>query len=180
MSLPNIVLLEDDDALRFVLQRAFSRAGHSVASAESIEQLQTVLSLHADVDLFVVDLKLQHETSLSVISQLRHDYPDAIIFMMTAYASIATTVEAIKQGADDYLPKPVSAEDILSRYQRLKTGDAQAVEELPSETLSTRRLEWEHIQRVLQENDGNISQTAKQLNMHRRTLQRKLQKKPQL
>lgn len=175
----HIVLLEDDDALRFVLSRAFNRAGHNVSTAESLEQLHSLLPSLNAVDLFVIDLKLQHETSLTVIAQLRHDYPKALIFMMTAYASIATTVEAIKQGADDYLPKPVNADDILSRYLKLKGGTSELLEDLPAETLSTRRLEWEHIQRVLQENDGNISQTAKQLNMHRRTLQRKLQKKPQ-
>lgn len=173
-----ILLLEDDDALRFVLHRAFSKAGHQVLAAESISAFQTLLQQNPPADLLLVDLKLQQETSLHTIAAMRQQFPQAVIFMMTAYASIATTVEAIKQGADDYLPKPVGTEDILARYYRLKGGEPVAPEAFSNDVLSPKRLEWEHIQRILQENDGNISQTAKQLNMHRRTLQRKLQKKP--
>ena len=102
------------------------------------------------------------------------------ILMLTGYASIATAVEAIKLGADDYLAKPADTADILSA---LAQGDeAQttkpAHDEMDLEPMSVRRLEWEHIQKVLAENDYNVSETARQLKMHRRTLQRKLQKKP--
>ncbi len=120
-----------------------------------------------------MDLKLDNETSLHNIKDAREIYPTAKIFMITGFASIATTVEAIKQGADDYLPKPVTVDDILSLYR----GDSANTKN-NDKPLSPKRLEWEHIQRVLKDNDGNISRTAAQLNMHRRTLQRKLQKKP--
>jgi two-component system response regulator RegA len=122
-----------------------------------------------------MDLKLDTESSLAHIATARKACPKARIIMVTGYASIATTVEAIKQGADDYLPKPVSVDDILRKY----VGD-ETMASPTEEVLSPRRLEWEHIQRVLQDNGGNISKTAEQLSMHRRTLQRKLQKKPQL
>jgi two-component system response regulator RegA len=121
-----------------------------------------------------MDLKLESQSSLAYIQEARYSYPNAKIFMVTGYASIATTVEAIKQGADNYLPKPVNAEDILSVY----FGATNIATEIKEDRLSPKRLEWEHIQQVLQENAGNISKTAEALNMHRRTLQRKLQKKP--
>ncbi|HEY9033758.1 MAG TPA: response regulator [Pseudomonadales bacterium] len=180
-----IVILEDDEALRFVLQRALQRAGHQVTALADSDALLAWLAGPAVADLVLMDLKLQQQTSLGLLGQVRQQLPQACIVMMTAYASIATTVEAIKLGADDYLPKPVSAEEILQRYRQLQ-GDSgnsseAATTAAPAATpLSPKRLEWEHIQQVLQQNHGNISETARQLNMHRRTLQRKLQKKPQL
>ena len=101
------------------------------------------------------------------------------ILVLTGYASIATAVEAIKLGADNYLAKPADTDEILAAmFADFKKGNSNSDEEPKLETMSVRRLEWEHIQRVLMENDGNVSATARQLNMHRRTLQRKLQKKP--
>ena len=99
--------------------------------------------------------------------------------MLTGYASIATAVEAIKLGADNYLAKPADTDEILAAmFADFKKEVADSTEEPKLETMSVRRLEWEHIQRVLMVNKGNVSATARQLNMHRRTLQRKLQKKP--
>ena len=98
---------------------------------------------------------------------------------MTGYASIATAVEAIKLGADNYLAKPADTDEILTAMFADFNSKAQDLDDkVKLETMSVRRLEWEHIQRVLMENNGNVSATARQLNMHRRTLQRKLQKKP--
>lgn len=176
-----VVLLEDDEALRFVLQRALARLGHTVTAFADLAGLKSWLAGSVPADLVVMDLKLQQETSLGMIAEVRQALPDAVIFIMTAYASIATTVDAIKQGADDYLPKPVGAEDIVSRYRQLKNGQQQESrpDAVAAAPLSPKRLEWEHIQQVLRQNNGNISKTARQLNMHRRTLQRKLQKKPQ-
>jgi two-component system response regulator RegA len=103
------------------------------------------------------------------------------IVVLTGYASIATAVKAIKLGADDYLAKPVTASavaDALARGERATGHTAGADASHAAEPMSPRRLEWEHIQRVLTDNDGNISATARTLRMHRRTLQRKLAKKP--
>ncbi len=170
-----IVLLEDDVSYGAVAKRLFEKRGHTVHWAEDLTQLEGIMARVRAIDLVVMDLKLASETSLDAISAVRATWPTAKILMVTAYASIATTVEAIKRGADDYLPKPVTIDDILTAY----VGDASTHLLQPSvKPISPKRLEWEHIQRVLQENDGNISRTAEQLNMHRRTLQRKLQKKP--
>ena len=99
------------------------------------------------------------------------------ILVLTGYASIATAVEAIKLGADNYLAKPADADEILTALLG-ENSPAQEDSSNIGEPMSVRRLEWEHIQKVLKENDGNISETARQLKMHRRTLQRKLQKRP--
>ncbi len=170
----NILLLEDDLAYAQALALSFARKKHQLVHCETGQELQTKLNAGGSYDLVLLDLKLEQETSLPFIQGIREAMPSAQIFMITGFASIATTVEAIKLGADDYLPKPVSANDILKRF--FGEDIAETDEE---EAMSPKRLEWEYIQRVLAENDGNISRTAKQLNMHRRTLQRKLQKKPQ-
>jgi two-component system response regulator RegA len=169
-----ILIVEDDAVLAQALSKNLRNKGHHVSHCATVAELQLFLQQGRLCDLVLLDLKLEHETTLDQISQLRSTWPSSKIFMITAYASIATTVDAIKKGADDYLPKPFSSSDILQAYYK-GTNDA----EVTAGVLSPKRLEWEHIQRVLNENDGNISQTAKQLNMHRRTLQRKLQKKPQ-
>lgn len=168
----SILILEDDDSFAKALSVSLSNKGHQVSVASSIEGLSKLINDSQDWHLMLLDLKLKDDTSLPYIAQFRALMPNTKIIMITGFASIATTVEAIKQGADDYLPKPVNVNDILQAYYGKKT-------EAEAELMSPKRLEWEHIQRVLQENDGNISRTAKQLNMHRRTLQRKLQKKPQ-
>jgi len=126
-----------------------------------------------------LDLNLGRETSLKLIPLLKASHQNIRILMLTGYASITTAVEAIKLGADNYLAKPSDADEILAallseNQTKLSTTDDRS----KLERMSVRRLEWEHIQKVLQENDGNISATARQLNMHRRTLQRKLQKHP--
>jgi two-component system response regulator RegA len=115
---------------------------------------------------------------LSLIAPLCDLQPDARILVLTGYASIATAVQAVKEGADNYLAKPANVESILAALQT-NASEVQADEALENPVvLSVDRLEWEHIQRVLAENNNNISATARALNMHRRTLQRKLAKKP--
>src|SRR5690606_35559799 len=122
----------------------------------------------------VVDLKLAKESGLNLISELKQRQPDLEIVMLTGYSSIPTAVEAIKLGALNYLCKPADAYEIRAAF------DLQLKKqlEIPTKPPSVDRLEWEHIQKVLQENKGNISATARSLGMHRRTLQRKLQKRP--
>jgi two-component system response regulator RegA len=115
------------------------------------------------------------------LAPLLNDYPQRQILILTGYASITTAVEAIKRGAMDYLCKPVTSSEIIKAFNNNKTDTTHdAMEKAPAEAnpLTLNRLEWEHLQRVLQEHDGNISACARALNMHRRTLQRKLQKRP--
>jgi two-component system response regulator RegA len=127
----------------------------------------------------VLDLKLGDENGLRLIPELQALVPEIRVLLLTGYASIATAVEAIKRGAHDYLSKPVDADAVV---RALLDGDTNAGDDelidAPEAPLALRRLEWEHIQRVLTECDGNISETARRLGMHRRTLQRKLSKHP--
>ena len=123
----------------------------------------------------VIDLRLPGTSGLTLVEKLKSLDPGTRIVMLTGYASIATAVEAIKLGATHYLAKPVDIDDILMAFERTN-GDAEV--QISTHPLSVGRLEWEYIQRVLNENKGNISITARALNMHRRTLQRKLTKYP--
>ena len=128
----------------------------------------------------VLDLKLGEENGLRLIPELHALVPDMRVLLLTGYASIATAVEAIKRGAHDYLAKPVDADAVVRALldgEGPEVGDDE-VPDAPEAPLALRRLEWEHIQRVLTECDGNISETARRLGMHRRTLQRKLSKHP--
>lgn len=171
----HVLLIEDDEVFSNVVCRALSRRGFEVAIVCDIEAARDAIA-NLETDFAIVDLNLAGHSSLELIPSLRARNPSARILMLTGYASIATAVEAIKLGADNYLAKPADIDDILAAM----SGEPdQASHEAPfQEPMSVRRLEWEHIQKVLMENDGNISETARQLKMHRRTLQRKLQKKP--
>lgn len=170
-----ILLIEDDAVFAQVMTRALQRRDFAVVHASDIDAARMAIVRH-DHDYAIVDLNLGGHSSLELIPLLKEKRPDSPILMLTGYASIATAVEAIKLGADNYLAKPADANDILAA---LTATSEQAQRALPiQQPMSVRRLEWEHIQKVLKENDGNISATARQLNMHRRTLQRKLQKKP--
>lgn len=169
-----LLIIDDDETLRLVLDRAFSRRGFSVETAGNInDALQ--LAETKDFDKAIVDLKLADESGLQLIPQLIERQAALDIVMLTGYSSIATAVEAIKLGAINYLCKPADAEDILNAFEH-REGNPEA--DVNREPPSVNRLEWEHIQKVLAEHNGNISATARALGMHRRTLQRKLQKKP--
>ena len=124
----------------------------------------------------VLDLNLNGTSGLSLVQPLLDVLPDVRIVVLTGYASIATAVDAIKLGACQYLAKPVEMDAILMAFDSV--AGASPDQPIDTETLSVGRLEWEHIQRVLREYDGNISATARALKMHRRTLQRKLMKRP--
>jgi two-component system, response regulator RegA len=173
-----ILLVEDDEVFARVVSRALTQREYEVCHAGD-SSTATQLIASNSFNYAILDLNLGGETSLDLISPLKINNPDMRILILTGYASIATAVEAIKRGADNYLAKPADITEILAA---LLTGDPQQANKLASqsslEPMSVRRLEWEHIQKVLQENDGNISATARQLKMHRRTLQRKLQKRP--
>ncbi len=175
MSLPQFLLVDDDVVFASVLARALERRGYGVTQAHnSFAALQA-----ADKTLFshaLVDLKLGQESGLALVAELHQRLPSLRILILTGYASISTAVEAIKLGAINYLCKPVDTDEILAAFGE-ENETARAVE-IPHTPLSVERLEWEHIQKVLHENQGNISATARSLGMHRRTLQRKLQKRP--
>lgn len=175
LKLPETLLLVDDDAtLTRVLARAFGRRGFHVLQAHNSEEALAHCTAQ-QVHRCVLDLKIAHESGLPLIAKLKQLQPRLQIVILTGYSSINTAVEAIKLGAHHYLCKPTDADDILQAFE---TGDGDADAEIQTSPPSVSRLEWEHIQRVLAEYDGNISATARALGMHRRTLQRKLQKRP--
>lgn len=170
----SILLVDDDQTFSRVLQRALSRRGFQVSVANSFQQA-IKLAEEAALDRAIVDLNLGNDTGLQLIPELKQQHPAMQILVLTGYSSVATAVEAIKLGAMNYLCKPASAEELLAAFD-IAPADPEL--EIPEKPPSVRRLEWEHIQRVLIENDNNISATARALGMHRRTLQRKLRKRP--
>ncbi len=172
-----ILLVEDDEVFARVITRAMARRDHQVVHAPDTDSVPPLLARYR-FDHAILDLNLGGESSLSLIPTLKAYREDIRILILTGYASIATAVEAIKTGADNYLAKPADADEILAALLEDQQEPDSAAGETMQSPMSVRRLEWEHIQKVLKENDGNISATARQLKMHRRTLQRKLQKKP--
>lgn len=169
------LLVDDDEVLTSVLARALKRRGFTCMEAHTAEQALE-LCRSESIDRVVLDLKLAESSGLQLIPKLLAIQPQMKIVMLTGYSSIATAVEAIKLGAENYLPKPANVDDILLAFSGESGSEAVAVDDLTPPSVD--RLEWEHIQRVLQEYDGNISATARALGMHRRTLQRKLNKRP--
>ena len=177
MSTPDLRLLIIDDAenYREVLSRSLARKEFDTRAAGNSQEALQVCEEHRPA-LILLDLNLNGQSGLNLIQPLLQRVPGARIVILTGYASIATAVDAVKLGAIQYLAKPVEVEAILTA---LDDDDGPDFEVLASdEPLSVDRLEWEHIQRVLNENDGNVSATARALKMHRRTLQRKLSKRP--
>lgn len=171
---PSLLLVDDDATFREVLAQALSRRGYKVSSAANVAA-GLLLAAQNPPEYAVVDLKMPGESGLQLVARLKQLDEHTRIVVLTGYASIATAIEAIKLGATHYLAKPAEADEIVAALQR-GSGDANA--ELNPRPASVKRMEWEHIQRVLNENDNNISATARALNMHRRTLQRKLIKRP--
>ena len=170
----NYLLVDDDGSFSAILERALTRRGNSVACASNGEQAAVQCSA-ASFDRVILDLKLEQESGLSILQQLKQLQPQMDILILTGYSSISTAVEAIKLGAINYLCKPASADEIIAAFDNTEANARVPMEDSPP---SVNRLEWEQIQRVLNENQGNISATARSLGMHRRTLQRKLQKRP--
>lgn len=173
-----LLLVEDEISFAQILLRRLSRYGFSCNHVETMQAAFNYIAAEP-VAYVILDMKLANTTSLPDLAHLRERLPDAKIVLLTGYASIATAVEAIKAGADDYLAKPVSTDALLQVLDGTEQAASPSAKEL-EEVLSPARLEWEHIQQSLKLNQGNISKTARQLGMHRRTLQRKLLKKPSL
>lgn len=171
---PTLLLVDDDRTFCDVMQRALIRRGFRVALAHGVSE--ALDCARSDPPSYaVIDLRMPGDSGLSLIPALRALSERVRIVVLTGYASVATAVEAIKLGATYYLAKPVNADEVVAAFGRDSGNPHAAVAVRP---LSVERLEWEHIQRVLAEHDGNISSTARSLNMHRRTLQRKLAKRP--
>lgn len=169
-------LLLDDDALYLrTLARALQRRGIDTHAASRPSEALHLARTHQP-DFALLDLKLGEGdgTSLDLIAPLRAACPAMRIVLVTGYASVATAVEAIKRGADDYLPKPASLDVIL----RVVAGETVVDPSEPSAMTPLSRIEWEHIQQALAETEGNVSAAARLLGMHRRSLQRKLGKRP--
>lgn len=172
----SILVVDDDPVFNGVLVRALTRRGYAVSAAGDAESTLATAHAHAP-DAVVLDLNLGSVSGLNLIQPLLATAPGCRIVVLTGYASIATAVEAIKLGATQYLAKPVEVDAIIAALDIPEAGGHADVQP-PADPLSVDRLEWEHIQRILREHDGNISATARALKMHRRTLQRKLAKRP--
>lgn len=172
--LPTLLLVDDDDAFRQVLSSALSKRGYAVVTAASVDHALPLVQ-QKPPEYAVIDLKMPGSSGLVLVNHLHELDQNIRIVVLTGFASIATAVEAIKLGATHYLAKPAEVDEIVAALHKTM-GDTDAT---PSTSpLSVERLEWEHIQRVLTDQGGNISATARLLNMHRRTLQRKLGKYP--
>ncbi len=169
---PTLLIVDDDDSLRTRLMRAMCARGYS-ASEAATGTAALSLAEQGPVDFAVVDLRLPDMTGLEVVHGLKARWPSARVVILTGYGSIATALEAMRLGADDYLAKPVDADDVTRALTR-ESGP----NDVPQTAPSLARVEWEHINRVLLDCDGNISATARVLGIHRRSLQRKLAKYP--
>lgn len=168
-----LLIVEDDDAFARTLLRSFERRGYRVLRATQLGEVQALLDTH-NPGYAVVDLKLAGgDSGLACVQTLHAHDEQMLIVVLTGYASIATAVEAIKLGARHYLAKPANTDDIEAAFARAQ-GDAEV--ELTERTTSIKTLEWEHIHETLAATGFNISETARRLGMHRRTLARKLEK----
>jgi two-component system response regulator RegA len=171
---PSLLLVDDDPTFCAVLREALERRGYDVRVAHDVAA-GVARAAEESPEYAVIDLKMPGASGLELVKRLHALDPNTRIVMLTGYASIATAVEAVKLGAVHYLAKPADADEITAAFGRAEGDAGVAVRDRP---LSVERLEWEHIQKVLSECGGNISETARRLNMHRRTLQRKLAKRP--
>jgi len=171
-----ILIVEDEPTFAQVLARSLSKRGFLVTCAAT--GAEALLQVNAHVPHYMIlDLKLSEEVTLQLIPQFLAMQPQLKILMLTGYASIATAVEAIKLGALNYLPKPADTDEIL---KALGIIESTTEINLTAQSLDWRGHQWEQLQRTLTECEGNLSQAARILGMHRRTLQRKLKKRPRV
>ena len=171
---PVLLLVDDDPTFCEVLKHALVKRGFDVHTANDIES-GAALAEQVDPEYAVIDLRVGHESGLVLVRKLHELDANTRIVVLTGFASIATAVEAIKLGAVHYLTKPADTDEIVAALHKDEGDPSVEIKEKP---LSIRRLEWEHLQKILIEHAGNISAAARALGMHRRTLQRKLEKRP--
>lgn len=169
---PSLLLVDDDATFREVLSLALKKRGFEVTTAADVTEAIAMAELNPP-EYAVVDLKMPSQSGLVLIRRLKELDDSTRIVLLTGYASITTAVEAIKLGATHYLAKPADADEIVAALNRID-GDESAT--LPKVPLTIESLEWDHIQRVLSEHNGNITTTAEVLRLHRRTLQRKIRR----
>jgi len=174
-----LLLVEDDIIFANTLMRRLTKHGFECVHVETNSQALLACQRHQP-NYVLLDMKLAEETTLNIITPIRQSLPNSRLILLTGFASIATAVDAIKLGADDYLTKPLDTQTLLAALNKSKASSIATDIKIDGEPLSTEQVQWQHIQQVLKANDGNVSATARQLSMHRRTLQRKLQKRPQL
>ena len=175
--MPTLLLIDDDPVFLAMLARSLKRRGwDSLSAHDEAKALSLLDAPPAGIDGVLLDLNLAGCSGLRLIGPVRKALPTVPVVVLTGYASIATAVDAIKLGATQYLAKPADTTAILAALAARAPDTGQAPP--PEQTMSLKRLSWEHVQRVLAEHDGNISATARALHMHRRTLQRMLQKRP--
>ena len=171
-TLPSILLVDDDEVLRERLAQAIRARGYEVRTAGSAEEALREAAKDSP-EMAVLDLRMPGVNGLELLKELRKHDPATRVLMLTGYGSIATAVQAVREGAVGYLPKPADADEIIAALNGTETAKERGVE-----TPSLARAEWEHIQRVLADCGGNISEAARRLGIHRRSLQRKLHKYP--
>ena len=169
------LVVDDDVVLRPRLARALRERGWDVREAEDVAAASAVVADSA-VERALVDLRLPDGSGLDVVRALHEAQPEATIVVLTGYGSIANALEAVRLGATHYLTKPVTVDEVLAGFEERPAPGAEppAEDDVPS----LARVEWEHINRVLADSGGNVSEAARRLGMHRRSLQRKLAKKP--
>lgn len=173
-SIIHLLLVDDDVVFRQRLALSFERRGYTVSTAANVEEgWETAVA--SPPDAAIIDLRMPGEPGLVLVQKLRSALPKIRIIVLTGYGSIATAVEAMRLGANDYVTKPTDTEQLETVLHGSATGETPAQ---PVEPPSLDRVEWEHLQRVLHDNGGNISKTARLLGIDRRSLQRKLQKYP--
>lgn len=173
---PSLLIVDDDRVLRERLARAFRERGYDVRTAEDFEQAVAVAASDPP-EMALVDLRMPGGSGLDLVRRLRALDDATRVVVLTGYGSIATAIDAVRLGATHYLPKPADVQDIIDAFAR---GDAPPDDPAPIsyQAPSLARAEWEHINRVLADCGGNVSEAARRLGMHRRSLQRKLQKHP--
>jgi len=168
----SLLIVDDDKPFLSRLARAMEERGFDVRTAESVEEGKNAIEVDAPI-FAVVDMRLDDGTGLDVIEVLREHRPDARAVVLTGYGNLASAVTAVKLGAVDYLAKPADADDVCNALLAQEEGKAEP----PKNPMSADRVRWEHIQRVFELCNRNVSETARRLNMHRRTLQRILAKR---
>ncbi len=171
---PILLLVDDDQTFCGVLRKALMKRGFQVHAANDVEAGLKLAEL-VEPEYAVIDLRVGQESGLLLVKRLHDLDVNTRIVMLTGFASIATAVEAIKLGAVHYLAKPADTDEIVAALHKNQGDEFVEIKDKP---LSVRRLEWEHLQKILIEHNGNISAAARALGMHRRTLQRKLDKRP--
>ncbi|ARE40580.1 Dna binding response regulator PrrA (RegA) [Rhodovulum sp. P5] len=169
---PSLLIVDDDEPFLRRLARAMEKRGFQTETADSVAAGKAIATARPPA-YAVIDLRLEDGNGLDVVETLREKRPDAKIVVLTGYGAIATAVAAVKVGATDYLSKPADANDVTAAL----LSDGESLPPPPENPMSADRVRWEHIQRVYEQCDRNVSETARRLNMHRRTLQRILAKR---